>query len=169
MVLPAEARLHRKFQNYLKEREVDQQRTLNAKQLYEDAWALVTKGDFARIEELCAPGYKFSINGEMMDLQGMMAAAQQWTSAFSDFGLHRQEVHVFNDGDDKVCVFHDMTTMHDGDLTLPDGETIRPTRRETTSRSVDVVTARNGKLTSWEVMYDEASLMRQLKGTSPRM
>ena len=120
----------------------------------------VAKGDmdsvlqyFADDVETVTPG------GTFHDLAGFRALGETFATAMTD--MRHEVVRSWEIGDDTVIVEAEFSGRHTGPMITPEG-TLPASGNEVTFPYADFFEARDGKIVSHRIYWDNAALMAQL-------
>jgi predicted ester cyclase len=135
--------------------------TRTARQLVDEAWSAIERGDIERLGDLFVPDAEmFTTSGSGAGIDHIKAVFTRHTSGYPDI---RHEVldAVESAGGDAVALEIVFTATHGGELRGPFG-TIAPTGKRLRWRSSDHVRARDGRIVSWHAHFDRLALLDQL-------
>lgn len=135
------------------------------RELVERVWDAIELGDLDRLDDLCHPDVMCTMPGIGFST---LAATKQgltvWMTAFPDL---RHEVTDYVETDDKIAVELFISALHTGPLTTMGGGEIPPSWRPVVIQSTDVITVRDGKVSSWHSYFDTASILTQIETARP--
>jgi ketosteroid isomerase-like protein len=120
-------------------------------ELVERMWRLIEGGDLSRLGDLVTEDVVCVQGGARLEgAEQLRTMLQGYVTAFGD--MRHEVVDVIGDGD-KVAVQLHVGGTHTGPMVTPMGE-VAPTGNRFELDSVDVVTARDGRIAEWLAYYD---------------
>jgi ketosteroid isomerase-like protein len=131
------------------------------KELVERAYAAYARGDAHAMADLFAPDCEIVGPGAPGPIRGRDALVAFLASQMKGFPDGHHTIRRTIEQGEAIAVELEFAGTHTGPLPGPSGD-IAPTGRQVTLESCDVITVQAGKLTSWRVYLDSASLMAQL-------
>lgn len=131
-----------------------------AQDLARDWWTSFDAGDIGGAMQLCAQDVEMTMPGglRMHGTAHISAALTAYLEGFPDL---RHEILTTVDDGERVAFELKVTATHTGAFHTPEGD-IPPTGRSIVWESVDIVTARDGKIASWHAYFDQLAFLSQL-------
>ena len=131
----------------------------NAKKLVDQVWDAVESGDLTPLDRLLAADVQQT--GPGWDLRGVDATKELLGAYLVAFPDMRHHVVSWAETGDTVALELRVIGTHTGPLQTPQGA-LAPTGRTITFRSCDMITVRDGRISSWHVYFDQMSFLAQV-------
>lgn len=132
-----------------------------ARELMDRVTEAVMAGDLDALREIYAPDVVASTPdaGALNGLEAVLEWHRTFIEAFSDLD-YRSERAL----ETQECAIDqgDVIGTNTGQLQLPDGQSLPPTGKQITVRSVDIATVADGKIVRHDFYFDQLDMLTQL-------
>ena len=132
-----------------------------ARELMDRVTQAVFAGDLDTLREIYAPDVVASTPdaGTLHGVEAVLEWHRAFIDAFSDLAYRSEQALETQD-----CAIDqgDVIGTHTQPLKLPDGQSLPPTGKQVTLRSVDIATVAEGKIVRHDFYFDQLDMLTQL-------